>query len=125
MYSPFLAERSELAIVERSRRVSLVWALRLLPRLSLVIPLSDGNLFLHPRQARLGRFGFAAFGQDVVGANDEMITVHQLHFCAPAPVGSTVGVGVTAEDKETVLGGVARAEHDRRVIVKESTQLAS
>ena len=32
-----------------------------------------------------------------------MVIIDQFNLCAPAPVGTTVGVGVTAQDEESVL----------------------
>ena len=47
-----------------------------------------------------------------------MIFINQFKLCAPTPVGTAGGVGVTAEDLESVFDGVARAGHDACVVVK-------
>ena len=71
-----------------------------------------------PLQLRFDGFGFRAFRVDVVSCDAEMLAVDQLDLCAPAPVGSTIGGGITAEDGESLFFGIARAKHDGGIVVE-------
>ena len=74
-------------------------------------------LFLHSRQPGFRRFSFVTFGADVVGGDDQVISIHQFDLGAPAPVGSASGIGVIASNGKTILFCRANAKHDSRVVV--------
>src|SRR5512132_3591622 len=76
------------------------------------------RLFLQLRQSCLCRFRFAEFWMNVVRCNNQMLIIDQLDLRAPAPVRSAGGIGVTAEDRESVFDRLSNAEHDGCIVVE-------
>ncbi len=55
---------------------------------------------------------------DIVSRDDQVIFFEQFDFRAPTPVRSARGIGITAEDGESVVSGATRAEHDGGVVME-------